>query len=162
MVPPSAKNHHLFADAVATALALSARGYRLAVATARPQSAAVTARELRELGLPDVFRAIVTAGEAGYRKPHPLIFESAARQLGVRPEQVVVIGDDYERDIVPAANLGIVPVLKLNERAPDPRWVLAQYQVPALSALLELKLLCRGDAGLRLHCQFRRALKPAR
>jgi HAD superfamily hydrolase (TIGR01549 family) len=94
-----------FSDAVTTVHALREAGYRLAVATARPQSAAVTARELRELGLPDVFTAIVAAGEAGYRKPHPLIFESAARQLGVQSEHAVVVGDSYEFDIVPAASL---------------------------------------------------------
>jgi len=151
LVPPSAKNHHLFPDAVATVLALSAAGYRLAVATARPQSAAITARELRELGLPDVFAAIATSGEAGYRKPHPLVFESAAKQLGVRPEQAVVVGDDYEQDIVPAAGLGTVPVLKLNERDPDPDWVLARYQVPSLAALLDLEIVRQGsDRGASL------------
>jgi HAD superfamily hydrolase (TIGR01509 family) len=144
LVPPSAKNHHLFPDAVATVLALSDAGYRLAVATARPQSTAVTAWELRALGLPDVFAAIVAAGEVGYRKPHPLVLESAARQLGVRPEQALVVGDSYDYDIVPAAGLGMVPVLKLNERAPDPRWELAREQVPSLAALLELELLRRG------------------
>lgn len=91
-----------------------------------------------------MFGAIVTAGEAGYRKPHPLVFEAAARQLGVRPEQAVIVGDDYERDIVPAASLGMIPVLKLNERAPDSRWLLAQYQVPTLGALLEMELVRPG------------------
>ncbi|MGH2603623.1 MAG: HAD family hydrolase, partial [Dehalococcoidia bacterium] len=151
LVPPSAKNHHLFPDAVATVLALSAAGYRLAVATARPQSTAITARELREMGLPDVFAAIVAAGEAGYRKPHPRVFESAARQLGVRPEQAVVIGDSYEQDIVPAAGLGMIPVLKLNERIADPSWVLARHQVPSLAALLDLEIVRQGfdrDASL--------------
>ena len=100
---------------------LSAAGYRLAVATARPQSAAIVARALRQMGLPDVFAAVATSGDAGYRKPHPLVFASAAEQIGVRPEQTVVVGDDYEKDIVPAASLGMIQVLKLNERAPDPR-----------------------------------------
>lgn len=152
LVPPSAKNHYLFPDAASTVLALNARGYRLAVATARAQSAAVTARELKELGLPDVFAAIVAAGEAGYRKPHPRVFESAARQMGVRPEHSVVVGDDYERDIVPAASIGMIPVLKLNERPPDPRWVLAQYQVSSLSALLELNFSTGRDIDVWADC----------
>ncbi len=80
----------------------------------------------------------------GYRKPHPLVFESALRQLDLQPDQAVVVGDSYEWDIVPAASLGMIPVLKLNERAPDPRWVLARYQIPSLAALLQLELLRRG------------------
>lgn len=38
----------------------------------------------------------------------------------------------------------MIPVLKLNERAPDPRWALARHQVPSLAALLELEILRRG------------------
>jgi HAD superfamily hydrolase (TIGR01509 family) len=143
-VPPSARNHHLYPDAVSTVRALGAAGYRLAVVTDRPVSAAIVARELREQGLPDVFAAIVTSGDVGYRKPHPLVFESALRQLHLQPEHAVVVGDSYERDIVPAASLGMIPVLKLNEREPDARWVLARYQVPSLAALLQLELLRRG------------------
>lgn len=142
-VHPHVRNHHAYPDARATLLALGAVGYRLAVATARPQSAAIVARELRRLGLPEIFEVIVTSGEAGYRKPHPLVFETAARQLGVSPERAVVVGDSYEFDIVPAAGLGMIPVLKLNEREPDPRWVLAREQVPSLAGLLELEMLRR-------------------
>jgi HAD superfamily hydrolase (TIGR01549 family) len=142
-VQPHVRNHHAYADAAPTLRALRAAGYRLAVATARPQSAAIVARELRDMGLPDVFAAIATSGEAGYRKPHPLVFASAAEQLGVQPEQVVVVGDSYEHDIVPSASLGMIAVLKLNDREPDPRWVLAHGQVPSLAALPELEILRR-------------------
>lgn len=143
-VPPGARNLHLYPDAASTVRALGAAGYRLAVVTARPVSAAIVARELREQGLPDVFAAIVTSGDVGYRKPHPLVFEEALQQLYLQPEHAVVFGDSCECDIVPAASLGMIPVLKLNEREPDPRWVLARYQVPSLAALLQLELLRRG------------------
>jgi HAD superfamily hydrolase (TIGR01549 family) len=142
-VPDTAKNHHLYPDAVTTIVALSTAGYRLAVATARPESAAVVSRNLRLQGMPDVFDVIATSGEVGFRKPHPLVFESAIRQLDVWPERAIVVGDSYDYDIVPAASLGMVPVLKLNERAPDPNWVLARHQVPTLAALLELDILRR-------------------
>ncbi len=139
-VPQRAFNYHLYPDAVSTVQALNAAGYRLAVATARPLSAAVVARNLSEQGMPDVFAAIVTSGAVGYRKPHPLVFDLAARQLGVQPENAVVVGDSYDEDIVPAAGLGMIPVLKLNEREPDSDWVLARYQIASLAALLQLDI----------------------
>jgi FMN phosphatase YigB (HAD superfamily) len=142
-VPPGARNHHLYADAASTVCGLSAAGYRLGVVTARPESASIVAREIREQGLPDVFATIVTSGEVGYRKPHPLVLESALRELQLKPEHVVFVGDSYELDIVPAAGLGMIPVLKLNEREPDPCWVLAHHQVSCLAALLELEFLRR-------------------
>jgi len=129
-----------FPDAIPTVEALSAAGYRLAIATARPLTAKILGRELRDLGLPDVFEAIVTSGELGYRKPHPLVLESALGRLGVAPEEVVAVGDCYENDVVPAAKLGMIPVLKLNGREPDASRVRARYQVPSLAALLELEV----------------------
>lgn len=143
-VPQRAFNYHLYPDAISTVQALSVAGYRLAVATARPLSAAVVARNLSEQGMPDIFAEIVTSGAVGYRKPHPLVFESAARQLGVEPENTVVVGDSYDEDIVPAAGLGMIPVLKLNEREPDPRWALAHFQIPSLAGLLQLKIFREG------------------
>jgi hypothetical protein len=38
----------------------------------------------------------------------------------------------------------MVPVLKLNDRTPDPRWALARAQIPSLAELLELDFLRRG------------------
>lgn len=142
-MPWRARHLHLYQDAVSTVQALRARGFRLGIATARALSAGVVAQELREQGMPDLFDVIATSGEVGYRKPHPLVFTAAAERLGVRPERTLVVGDSYTLDIVPAASLGMVPVLKLNERAPDPRWVLARAQVPSLSDLLALELLRR-------------------
>ncbi len=139
-VPLRVFNVHLFPDATSTVAALSAAGYRLAVVTARPLSAAIVARELRDQGLPDVFETIVTSGELGYRKQHPSVFKAALSQLAMRPERALMIGDSYEDDVVPATSAGIIPVLKLNERAPDPRFVLARYQIPSLAALLQLEI----------------------
>ncbi len=129
-----------FPDAISTVEALSAAGYRLAIVTSRPLTAKILIRELRDQGLPEVFEAIVTSGDVGYQKPHPLVFESALGRLGVTPDEAVAVGDSYENDIVPAAKLGIVPVLKLNERKPDASWVLARYMVPSLAALLQLEI----------------------
>jgi FMN phosphatase YigB (HAD superfamily) len=98
---------------------------------------------LEQQGMPEVFSVIVTSGDEGYRKPHPCIFETALRHLNFQPNQVAVVGDSYEWDIVPAANLGLITVLKLNERRPDPSWVLAGYQVPSLAALLQLEAFTR-------------------
>lgn len=140
-VPQQAFNYHLYPDAVSTVQALNVAGYRLAVATARPLSSEVVARNLHGQGMPDVFAVIATSGAVGYRKPHPLVFDSAASQLGVRPENAVVVGDSYKEDIVPAAGLGMVPVLKLNEREPDPEWVMSRYQISSLADLLQLEIL---------------------
>jgi HAD superfamily hydrolase (TIGR01549 family) len=142
-VPLRHFNIALFHDAVSTVEALSAGGYRLAIVTARPLPAQIIRRELRDQGLPDVFEAIITSGDLGVRKPHPRVFESALEQLGIEPGESVVVGDSYEEDVVPAATLGMIPILKLNDRQPDATCVLARYQVPSLAALLRLDVFVR-------------------
>ena len=128
-------------DAIATVEALNDAGYRMAIITNRPLTARLLTRELRDQGLPEVFEAIITSGEIGYRKPHPLVFGSALERLDIAADETVMVGGSYENDIVPAVKLGVTSVLKLNDREPDSSYVLARYQVPSLAALLELDIL---------------------
>lgn len=52
----------------------------------------------------DVF---VTSEEAGAEKPNPRIFQLALERLGLLADQVVMIGDDWNADIIGATQLGI-------------------------------------------------------
>jgi FMN phosphatase YigB (HAD superfamily) len=135
---PLLPNIRSFPDAISTLDSLSQAGWRLAIVTNRPWPAEILARRLRESGLPNVFDAIVTSVDVGVRKPHALIFETALRTLGVSPEESVMVGDSYEIDLVPAAFLGMAPILKLNECKPDPAFTLAWHQIASLEDLLRL------------------------
>jgi putative hydrolase of the HAD superfamily len=50
---------------------------------------------------------LVAPEDAGAWKPDHGIFLHALRLLDVRPDEAMMIGDDYERDIVPAAAVGL-------------------------------------------------------
>lgn len=63
--------------------------------------------DVRLIGLDDVFGFSLNAINVGAAKPEPLMFELACRLFGVRPEQVVHVGDDPEHDIRGAANAGM-------------------------------------------------------
>jgi len=129
------------ADAAPTVARLAARGFRIGIVTARPLPAALVRRDLRDQGLPEVFEVVVTSGEIGLAKPHPRVFEVALEELGMDAGEVLMVGDSYAEDIVPAAGLGMNSVLKLNDRDPDPAWALASHQVRSLDDLLRLDLL---------------------
>ncbi len=60
----------------------------------------------REFGLDTLFDARIDSSVVGIRKPDPEIFNLALRNLGVDPTVSFVVGDSYERDIVPAKELG--------------------------------------------------------
>lgn len=50
--------------------------------------------------------AVVDSVIVGLRKPDPAIWSLALKKLEVGPENAWVVGDSYERDIVPAKQLG--------------------------------------------------------
>ncbi len=59
-----------------------------------------------EFGLGDVFSHIVESAVVGVRKPNPKIFQMGVEALGLKPDDVVVVGDSFEKDILPAKKLG--------------------------------------------------------
>ena len=61
---------------------------------------------LSDFNLRHFFRAIVESAVVGVRKPDPKIFALGVEALGLNPEEVLVIGDSYKKDIVPAESLG--------------------------------------------------------
>jgi putative hydrolase of the HAD superfamily len=62
---------------------------------------------LAGLGIADLFRTILPSSEAGAAKPARAIFEQARRRLGgVRPEQIVHVGDSLREDVQGALAAG--------------------------------------------------------
>jgi FMN phosphatase YigB (HAD superfamily) len=60
----------------------------------------------RGLGLEGLFGVMVDSAVEGVRKPDPAIFALALGRLGVAAAEAWVVGDSYERDIVPGKTLG--------------------------------------------------------
>lgn len=69
-------------------------------------------RHLREVGLLDFFPVRIYSSEVGYRKPNRKIFELALRQLDVRPDQSLFVGDLLKTDMIGARRMGMTTVLK--------------------------------------------------
>jgi putative hydrolase of the HAD superfamily len=64
---------------------------------------------------------MIDSGCVGIAKPDPRIFELAMERLSLPPEHAAFIGDSYERDMMPSAQLGLKTIwLKgPNPRAPE-------------------------------------------
>lgn len=60
--------------------------------------------------LTDYFGVIIDSAVVGIRKPDPGIFRLAIDNLKTAPEETIVIGDSYDRDIVPSRALGCITV----------------------------------------------------
>ena len=65
---------------------------------------------LKEFAIRDLFSAAVDSEVVGVRKPDPAIFALALGRMNVPARDAVVVGDSYERDIVPAKTLGCTTI----------------------------------------------------
>lgn len=61
---------------------------------------------LKDFDLRRYFSQIVESAVVGVRKPDPRIFELGLQALNLPAGQVLVVGDSYKKDIVPAMSLG--------------------------------------------------------
>ncbi len=61
---------------------------------------------LADFDLRRFFKTIVESAVVGVRKPDPKIFALGVEALGLEPEQVLVVGDSFRKDIEPALSLG--------------------------------------------------------
>ncbi len=68
-------------------------------------------RLLDEAGFSRHFKVIVDSAKFGVEKPHPDIFLHAAKQLRVKPEECVYIGDFYSIDVLGARRVKMKAVL---------------------------------------------------
>lgn len=61
---------------------------------------------LEDFGLKKYFPTVIESAVVGVRKPNPEIFRLGVEALKLKPEEVVVIGDSFAKDIEPARSLG--------------------------------------------------------
>jgi putative hydrolase of the HAD superfamily len=95
--------------------------------------------KLDQAGLADAFGAVVISGEVGVGKPSPDVFAMVLDRLGAHPDDSVMVGDSWERDVLGALGAGMRAVWIADGRAaPDthPR-VTVVDSVRELDALLD-------------------------
>ena len=73
---------------------------------------------LTEKNLDRHFSLIICSRDLGIRKPNPNIFRHVLRELDVRPEEAIHVGDNVEADMEGAEGVGITPVWVRSLEAP--------------------------------------------
>lgn len=61
---------------------------------------------LKEFQLSNLFETVTESAVVGVRKPSPEIFRKTVAAMQVEPREVLVVGDSYTKDILPAHEIG--------------------------------------------------------
>lgn len=61
---------------------------------------------LREFAFEGMFRHVIESAVVGIRKPDPRIFALGCEEMGIKAEDIMVVGDSYDKDILPANSIG--------------------------------------------------------
>ena len=113
---------------------LKARGFVLGVVS---NGCGNVDRLCDDFGYTRFLSTIVDSRRVGLQKPDPAIYQYAVGQLGLPPSAIMMIGDSFERDIRPAASIGMRTAWLQgagNRPCPDP--ALVDVRLDALGDLL--------------------------
>lgn len=67
--------------------------------------------KMKRVGIFDMFDYINTSSQFEYSKPDERLFEKIFEMYGIKNDELVYVGDSYQKDIVPCRNLGIKTIL---------------------------------------------------
>ncbi len=93
----------LFPEAIEVLEALKPR-YPLGLITNGP--ADIQRQEIQVCNIGPYFQHIFIEGEIGFGKPDPRVMEMAVEAVGVKPEEILFVGNSYHHDMIPANEAG--------------------------------------------------------
>ncbi len=84
---------------------LKEKGYTLHIITNGFKK--VQEKKLENSNINEYFDQVITSENVGVKKPNPLIFKEALRKANVTTANAIMIGDNWEADIMGAKNIGM-------------------------------------------------------
>jgi putative hydrolase of the HAD superfamily len=85
---------------------LTGRVVLCVASNAGDSDAELMGRALERAGIRHFFDHLWTSRELGAAKPSPAFFQAILRELELEPQDCIMVGNDYEKDIVPAKAAG--------------------------------------------------------
>jgi putative hydrolase of the HAD superfamily len=126
----------LYPHVKVTIVELLKRGLKLAVISDAPRQEAWL--RLCYLQLHQMFDMVLAYEDTGEYKPSPAPFKAVLTNLGIEPEEALMVGDWPERDIAGASELGIRTVFARYGDTFGTRVSGADYEIEDIFSLLEI------------------------
>lgn len=101
----------------------------------------VQEKKLKILGLKSFFDKIIyTNGNTAYEKPNVKPFKEILEEFGIKPNEVVSIGNDPKKDFFPGNKLGIHTVMKSSVQClvPYEKNYQAKYKIKNMEEIFEV------------------------
>lgn len=86
------------------------RGKQIKIAILTDLTAYIQYSKLEKLGIIQYIDYIVTSEEAGDEKPSEKIFNLVFQKIGCSPQEILMVGDSYEKDILGAERMGMTAI----------------------------------------------------
>lgn len=94
----------------------------------------VQLKKMSSSNISHYFKTITNSEMAGVKKPNPLIFQHALNVANAKPNESIMIGDNYEADILGALNVGYDAIyFNYNNENID-------FKIKQVKELLEIKM----------------------
>lgn len=119
-----------------TLIELIKMGLKLAVVSDAPSKEAWL--RLSYINFQHMFDAVITYDETRERKPSPVPFNMALEQLGLKPEECLMIGDWAERDMVGAKAVGMKTVFARYGDTFDTKNPGSDYDINSITELIDI------------------------
>lgn len=105
------------------------------------------AEKLVRLGLMEFLdpKAIFISDQIGIAKPNPKLYSHVLRELGLKPSEVIYVGDNPQHDILPPQSLGICAVWASRGAKHSLEGIVPDYEIKNFG---ELEEILRRDFGI--------------
>ncbi len=101
-------NHNMLFDGAIDILSYLKPKYKMHIITNGFEE--VQHKKMKNSDLLPFFDKIITSEEVGVKKPNPKIFHYALEKSDASPEESIMIGDNFEADILGAKNVGMYTI----------------------------------------------------
>lgn len=125
-----------FPHARTTLLQLKQKGLKLGIVSDAPKLQAWL--RLAELNFLEFFDVVVTLNDTGKLKPHKKPFEKAVKLLKLKPEEILFVGDNPERDIKGAKKIGMKTVLAKYGQYVKSKKIRADYEILDIKKITQI------------------------